>query len=52
VETATHALRLIHPFEDVADGADWFDALELEPGVREQIARGSAERLLSLAAAA
>ena len=41
-----------HPFEDVADGADWFDALELDAAVREQIARGNAERLLSLAAAA
>src|SRR3954462_11529254 len=27
-----------HPFEDVADGAEWFDALDLDPAVREQIA--------------
>jgi 2,3-dihydroxybenzoate decarboxylase len=41
-----------HPFEDVADGAAWFEALDLEPDVRERIARGNAERLLSLTAAA
>ena len=39
-----------HPFEDVADGADWFDALDLEPAVREQIASLNAARLLQLAA--
>jgi predicted TIM-barrel fold metal-dependent hydrolase len=39
-----------HPFEDVADGADWFDALHLDPGVREQIASRNAARLLQLAA--
>ena len=39
-----------HPFEDVADGADWFDALELDPAVREQIAGRNAQRLLQLAA--
>jgi 2,3-dihydroxybenzoate decarboxylase len=39
-----------HPFEHVADGAEWFDALELDPAVREQIARGNAERVLQLAA--
>ncbi len=39
-----------HPFEDVADGADWFDALDLEPDVREQIASRNAARLLQLAA--
>jgi amidohydrolase family protein len=39
-----------HPFEDVADGADWFDALDLDPGVREQIASRNAARLLQLAA--
>jgi gamma-resorcylate decarboxylase len=39
-----------HPFEDVADGADWFDGLDLDPDVREKIARGNAERLLQLAA--
>ena len=39
-----------HPFEDVADGADWFDALDLDPAVREQIASRNAARLLQLAA--
>jgi gamma-resorcylate decarboxylase len=39
-----------HPFEDVADGADWFDALDLEPAVREQIASLNAARVLQLAA--
>jgi 2,3-dihydroxybenzoate decarboxylase len=40
-----------HPFEDVGDGADWFDALELDPPVREQIASRNAARVLQLAAA-
>jgi len=39
-----------HPFEDVADGADWFEELELDPTVREQIASRNAARLLQLAA--
>src|SRR3954470_4891261 len=39
-----------HPFEDVADGADWFDALEIGDDVRAKIARGNAERLLQIAA--
>jgi predicted TIM-barrel fold metal-dependent hydrolase len=38
-----------HPFEDIADGADWFDALELDPDVRSKIAHGNAQRLLGLA---
>jgi predicted TIM-barrel fold metal-dependent hydrolase len=38
-----------HPFEDVADGTEWFDALALEPDVRERIACGNASRLLRLA---
>jgi gamma-resorcylate decarboxylase len=39
-----------HPFEDVADGAEWFDALALDAGVREQIAWRNAQRLLQLSA--
>jgi predicted TIM-barrel fold metal-dependent hydrolase len=39
-----------HPFEDVADGAEWFDALDLDPAVREQIASRTAARLLQLTA--
>src|SRR3954452_2412029 len=37
-----------HPFEDVADGADWFDALDLDDDVRSKIAAGNAQRLLQL----
>src|SRR4051794_13901481 len=37
-----------HPFEDVADGADWFDALDLDDDVRSKIASGNAQRLLQL----
>jgi predicted TIM-barrel fold metal-dependent hydrolase len=37
-----------HPFEDVADGADWFDALSLDDDVRSRIAHGNASRLLGL----
>jgi gamma-resorcylate decarboxylase len=40
-----------HPFEDVADGADWFDAVELDDDVRAKIARENAERLLQIAPA-
>src|SRR3954471_19966902 len=35
-----------HPFEDVADGAEWFDALDLGDDDRRKIARLNAERLL------
>src|SRR3954449_6089651 len=35
-----------HPFEDVADGAEWFDALGLGEDDRRKIARLNAERLL------
>ena len=37
-----------YPFEDLADGASWFDALELEADVREQLASTNARRLLAL----
>jgi gamma-resorcylate decarboxylase len=37
-----------HPFEDVADGAEWFDALTLDNDVRSAIASGNAKRLLGL----
>jgi len=37
-----------HPFEDVADGADWFDALSIDDDVRSRIAHGNAQRLLGL----
>jgi 2,3-dihydroxybenzoate decarboxylase len=39
-----------HPFEDVADGADWFDTLDLDPDVRDRIAWRNAQRLLQLSA--
>src|SRR3954447_8596630 len=35
-----------HPFEDVADGAEWFDALDLGDDDRRKIGRLNAERLL------
>lgn len=38
-----------HPFEDVADGADWFDNLDLDDDVRSKIAYANAERLLQIA---
>src|SRR4051794_3806499 len=37
-----------HPFEDVADGAEWFDALSLDDDVRAAIVSGNAARLLGL----
>src|SRR4051794_18441125 len=37
-----------HAFEDVADGADWFDALSIDDDVRSRIAHGNAQRLLGL----
>src|SRR3954469_5885051 len=41
-----------HPFEDVADGAEWFDALSLDDGVRSSIAWGNASQLLALGSGA
>src|SRR3954466_12328564 len=38
-----------HPFEDVAEGAEWFDALDLDDDVRSKIAHANAQRLLQLA---
>jgi predicted TIM-barrel fold metal-dependent hydrolase len=35
-----------HPFEDVADGAEWFDALDVGEDDRRNIGRLNAERLL------
>jgi 2,3-dihydroxybenzoate decarboxylase len=35
-----------HPFEDVADGAEWFDALDIGEDDRRKIGRQNAERLL------
>src|SRR4051812_10133706 len=40
-----------HPFEDIADGAGWFDALDLDDAVRSKIAYANAERLLDWASA-
>jgi predicted TIM-barrel fold metal-dependent hydrolase len=37
-----------HPFEDVADGAEWFDALAIDDDVRSRIAHGNGRRLLGL----
>ena len=37
-----------HPFEDIADAAEWFDALDLDDDVRERIASRNAARLLGL----
>jgi 2,3-dihydroxybenzoate decarboxylase len=37
-----------HPFEEMADGAAWFDSLDLDAADREKIARGNAQRLLGL----
>ena len=37
-----------HPFEDVVDGAEWFNALSLPDDVRPLIARDNAARLLGL----
>ncbi len=37
-----------HPFEDIADAAEWFDALDLDDDVRERIAFRNAARLLGL----
>jgi gamma-resorcylate decarboxylase len=37
-----------YPFETMADGARWFDGLDLDAGTRQQIARGNAARLLRL----
>src|SRR4051794_22031850 len=37
-----------HPFEDIADAAEWFDALSLDDDVRGRIASRNAERLLGL----
>jgi gamma-resorcylate decarboxylase len=37
-----------YPFEDMADGARWFDSLDLDPADQEKIARANAKRLLGL----
>lgn len=37
-----------YPFERMADGAEWFDALDLDPDVHEKIASANARRLLGL----
>jgi gamma-resorcylate decarboxylase len=37
-----------HPFEDIADGAEWFDAVAISEGDREKIAHANASRLLRL----
>jgi predicted TIM-barrel fold metal-dependent hydrolase len=37
-----------HPFEDIANAAEWFDALDLDDDVRERIAHRNAARLLGL----
>lgn len=37
-----------HPFEDMAEGADWFETLPLSERDRSLIARGNAEALLGL----
>jgi predicted TIM-barrel fold metal-dependent hydrolase len=39
---------LYYPYESIAQGTGWFDAAPLEDGVREQIGRRNAERLLRL----
>jgi predicted TIM-barrel fold metal-dependent hydrolase len=37
-----------HPFEDVADGAGWFDAAPISEHDREKIGRLNVKRLLAL----
>jgi predicted TIM-barrel fold metal-dependent hydrolase len=37
-----------HPFEDVADGAEWFDAVAISEGDRVKIGRSNVQRLLGL----
>ncbi len=37
-----------HPFEGMADGAEWFEALELDDTTRARIPRESAIALLNL----
>jgi 2,3-dihydroxybenzoate decarboxylase len=37
-----------HPFEDIADAAEWFDALDLDDDVGERIAFRNAAQLLGL----
>ena len=37
-----------YPFADNRRACDWFDRLDLEPGVREKIAHGTADELLRL----
>jgi predicted TIM-barrel fold metal-dependent hydrolase len=37
-----------HPFEDVADGAEWFDAVAISEADREKIGRSNVQRVLGL----
>jgi 2,3-dihydroxybenzoate decarboxylase len=39
-----------HPFEDVADGAAWFDTVAIDEADRARIARGNAQALLGVPA--
>ena len=39
-----------HPFEDVADGAEWFDTVAIGEDDRVRIARGNVQGLLGVAA--
>jgi predicted TIM-barrel fold metal-dependent hydrolase len=38
-----------YPYEDMAEGASWFDGCPLEGQAREQVAHLNAQRLLKLA---
>jgi predicted TIM-barrel fold metal-dependent hydrolase len=37
-----------HPFEEIADGAGWFDAVAISEADRQKIGRLNAQRLLRL----
>jgi predicted TIM-barrel fold metal-dependent hydrolase len=37
-----------YPLSDSRQARDWFDRLDLAPGVREKIAHGTADNLLRL----